>query len=195
MYLIIFFLVIILLYGSLTALIKIKKDKIADKEISYKLDFSDIIAKIYISVPFLFLTIMTLYLIIDNVINESIYYLLGLILPILCGFISILPLIVFFQYLKIEYGRIIKFNPLKRRVIIQEKDKTVLIDNSEIKLVEYHNAISDKAPFDFEYIRLTLKDGSQVILTNLLTDINNYECMFKGIKRKRNKERILNIIR
>ena len=185
----------IFVIGFLTALSRVEKDKITDKEITYRLGFSDVIVKIYISVPFLFITIWFSYIAFDRIINDNLFYIFTLTISIISGFFSINPLIVFYQYFKIEYGREIKFNPQLRRLIIKEKNKTILIDNSDIKLVEYHNASLDKAPFDFEYLKLTLKDDSKIILTNLQTNIYNYESLLKGVKRKRNKDRFFNKIK
>jgi hypothetical protein len=184
----------IVVFGGLISLIRIFRDKTSDVKIIYKIRIIDLVAKLYISVPFCILMIATLYMIVAKIFIDSIYYAFALLLPIILGFLSIPSLILFYQYFKIEIDRIIEFDPEERKLTIKSKNDTKVIINDDIKLVEYHNATTNKGPFDFEYIKLTLNDGSNLILTNLLTDVLNYERLFKGIKRKHNKMRIFNKI-
>ena len=58
----------------------------------------------------------------------------------------------------------IELDPDNRQLIIKTKDKENIIGNSDIKLVEYFKATPDKGPYDFEYLKMTLNDGSKYIL-------------------------------
>jgi frataxin-like iron-binding protein CyaY len=154
----------------------------------------DLVAKLYISIPFLMLAILIAGLLIQKIVTDSLYYSFALLLPILLGFLSIPSLILFKQYYAIEKDRQIELDQDNRQLIIRTEKKEQIILNSDIKLVEYFNATPDKGPYDFEYLKMTLNDGSKWILTNLLNDLSDFEPVFKGVKRKHNKMRILNKI-
>lgn len=186
--------VLIITLGGITTLIRIRLHKKPEDVRLYKLKVIDLIAKLYLSVPFLILAIIMSGLLIQKIVTESLYYSFALILPILLGFLSIPSLILFRQYYNIEKDRLIKLDPDNRQLIIKTKHKKTIIDNSGVNLVEYFKSTPDKGPYDFEYLKMTLNDGSKYILTNLLNDLSDFEPVFKGVKRKYNKMRIFNKI-
>jgi len=185
---------LIIVFGGIHALIRIKyHNKLLDKK-TYRIKMIDLVAKLYISIPFLILTFFFTSVLIQRIFTDNYFYAFGLVLPILFGLLSIPSLILFKQYYKVEKNRLIELDPDKRQLIIKTNDKEIIIDNSDIKLVEYFKATPDKGPYDFEYLKMTLNDGSKYILTNLLNDLSDFEPIFKGVKRRYNKMRIFNKI-
>lgn len=180
--------------GGILAMIRIKLHKKPLEKRIYKLNFLDLVAKLYISIPFLILMMLITGILIQKIISVSYFYSFALIFPILLGFLSIPSLILFKQYYKIEKNRLIELDPENRQLIVKIRDKERIIGNSDIRLVEYFNSTPDKGPYDFEYLKLTLNDGSKYILTNLQNDLLDFEPVFKGTKRKYNKRRIYNKI-
>ena len=107
------------------------------------------------------------------------------------------PLILFVQYYNVEKNRIIEFDPIERKLLIETNyGKSKLeIDNSTIKSVEYFNGGLAKEPYDYEYLRITLNDNSKLILTNMTTELSYYEPLFKAVKREYNKRKMYNKIK
>ena len=180
--------------GGILAMIRIKLLKKPVEKRVFRLNVLDLVAKLYISIPFLILTILITGLLIEKILTVSYFYSFALIFPAILGFLSIPSLILFKQYYKVEKNRLIELDPDNRQLILKISDKEKTIRQSDIKLVEYFNATPDKGPYDFEYLKLTLNDGSKYILTNLLNDLSDFEPVFKGVKRKYNKMRIFNKI-
>jgi frataxin-like iron-binding protein CyaY len=184
----------VVVIGGILAMIRIKLHKKPLEKRIYKLNFLDLLAKLYISIPFLILMILITGLLIYKIITISYFYSFALIFPIIFGFLSIPSLILFRQYYAVEKDRQIELDIENRQMIIRTEKKQQIILNSDIKLVEYFNSTPDKGPYDFEHLKMTLKDGSKWILTNLLNDLSDFEPVFKGVKRQYNKMRIFNKI-
>jgi len=188
--------------GGIVDLIRIKLQKKPLKKIMYKLKIIDLIAKLYVPVSFLILSIGGVWYTTTQGILERIYYddiflFVFTILVFILLFIAFTPsLALFIQYYNVEKNRIIEFDPVERKLFIESKrGKSKLeIDNSTIKLVEYFNGGLAKEPYNYEYLKITLNDNSKLILTNMITDLWYYEPLFQKVKRKHNKRRMYNPI-
>lgn len=194
MRILLFLSVAIIIVGGILTLIRIFYD-ITPKSLKlYQLDISDLVSKLYLSIPFLILMFCTLYLVVKSIFIQSFYYSFALIIPICLALLSIPSLILFQEYFKIEKNRKIEIDPNNHRIIISDEE-TQIINNTDINTAEFHLSItSNKGPFDFEYMELILNDNSRIILTNLLTELTNFESILKGVKRKYHKRRIYNKI-
>ncbi len=180
--------------GGIVSIIRFKIHKKPNETKIYKLNVMDLVAKLYISVPFFFLTIIFTTQTIHKIFTESYYYSFVLIISIITGFLSIPYLILFKQYYYIERGRMIEFDPINRKIIIKKQGVEQVILNTDITIVEYFGAWPAKDPFEFEYLKIILNDGSKYILTNLLNDLSDFEPIFKGVKKKYHETRIYNKI-
>ena len=196
-------LLFIAIVGIISNGIRIKLQKNPLKKTVYKLKIIDIITKLYMPVSFLVLTIggawhMTTQRILERIFYDDFFlFVFTILLFIFILIVFVPPLILFIQYYNIEKNRIVEFDPVERKIFIETKNgKSKLeIENSSIKLVEYFNGGLAKEPYDYEYLIITLNDNSQLILTNMTTDIWYYEPLFKKVKRKYNKRRTYNSIK
>jgi hypothetical protein len=116
---------LIIVIGGIITLIRIRLHKKPKEVKLYKLKVTDLIAKLYLSVPFLILAIIISGSLIQKIVIESFYYSFALILPILLGFLSIPSLVLFKQYYNVEKDRLIELHPDNRQMRIKTKNEEI----------------------------------------------------------------------
>lgn len=123
--------------------------------------------------------------------------LMSLIVLITLFFISTPNIIVLFQFIKNELGRVIKINEEENTIEIQTRQENIVIKKIEIENIEFHIMKHFVyIYYEFNYIKIIMKDKSSIVITDLLTDVNGFselKFMYNGVK-KHDLKKYFNLI-
>lgn len=102
--------------------------------------------------------------------------------------LSVPNLIVLGQFLILESTRTVVLIKEERTLEIYSKEKMIIIRNTDIINLEFHlrKKISNKDFEDLDYVKITTNENNSVIITDLLTPINDFKgigSVYKGRKR------------
>jgi hypothetical protein len=102
--------------------------------------------------------------------------------------LSVPNLIVLGQFIILESTRTVVLIKEERTLEIYKSDKKIIIRNPDIANLEFHirKVISDRDYEKLDYVKITTNDNNSVIITDLLTPINDYNgiaSVYKGRKR------------
>lgn len=103
--------------------------------------------------------------------------------------LSVPNLIVLVQFIILESTRTVVLIKEERTLEIYKNDKKIIIQNQDIANLEFHKRkiITHQDHEELDYIKITTNDNNSVIITDLLTPINDYNgiaSIYKGRESK-----------
>lgn len=101
--------------------------------------------------------------------------------------ISVPNLTILTQFLRYEINRTVILIEEERVLEVVTKDQKIIIRNSDIDNLEFHlKKTFGRLDERLDFIKITTKENSSIIITDLLTPINGFSAInsvYKGVKR------------
>jgi len=185
----------IIVIGTTIQLYQIKQEKLLKDNKIYKLNLLKQISKLSFPINLFLISITTLCLglyaarmLLANIYIPGIIGIFLIGCALIVGYYSIVAILLYLQYYRLERNREIEYNINKREIIIRNtRDNRIeKLSESEISRIEINQCKGNlrKPTGEFEFIKYITNKGQVHIITSLQTSVINLTDFFRNKNKK-----------